>query len=219
MPGISFEMRWPIDAEGSDRVAEDTNRTNKPMTTSSAETTEQTYTVEEYERLPEDDGYRDELVRGRLVREPGPGNEHGMVQANLTAELHRHMREHDLGVVRVETGYVLSTEPATVRCPDVSFIARDRIPPEGLPRGFPRIPPDLAVEVVSPSNTAADVQEKVEEYFGAGVRQVWIVYPRTRKVAVHLSPAEVQVFGNAEELEGGELIPGLRLPVAKLFED
>lgn len=189
------------------------------MTTPSAETTERTYTIEEYEQLPEDEGYRDELVRGRLVREPVPGNEHGMVQANLAAELRQYVREHDLGVVRVETGYVLSTKPATVRCPDVSFIARDRLPAEGLPRGFPRIPPDLAIEIVSPSNTAADVQERVEEYFEAGVRQVWIVYPRTGKVAVHLSPAEVQVFGNAEELDGGRVIPGLRLSVAKLFED
>lgn len=177
------------------------------------------YTIDEFAKLPEDRLYRYELVRGRLVREPPVGSEHGIIQVNLPAELRAYVRDRGLGVVMVETGCVLSEEGPTVRGPDVSFISRERIPTEGLPRGFLRIPPDLAVEIISPSNTAADIQEKIEEYFDAGVRQVWIVYPRTRNVAVHLSRTEVRVLEEDEELEGGDVIPGFRLRVGELFED
>lgn len=99
------------------------------------------------------------------------------------------------------------------------FIARTKIPPEGLGPGFLRIPPDLVVEVISPSNRAKAVREKIAEYFSAGVRQVWVVHPRRRNVAVHASPSEVRVFGEDDELDGGDVVPGFRLPVAEIFED
>lgn len=178
------------------------------------------YTIEEYERLPhDDDRYRGDLVRGRIVREPPTGYDHGGMQLNLAVELRRHVRKHHLGRVRVETGYVLLSGVATVRGPDVSFIAAARIPPEGMPAGFPRIAPDLAIEVVSPSNRAREIREKLRDYFEAGVRQVWVVYPRRRNVAVHLSPSDVRVLGEDDELDGGDVVPGFRLPVAAIFAD
>lgn len=176
------------------------------------------YTIEEYEQRPDDERYRDELVRGRLVREARPGHEHGRVQLQLGSELNQHVRRHRLGVVTVESGYALVPSTATVRGPDISFVVRARIPREGLGCGFPRIPPDLAVEVVSPSNTAAALREKIDEYFGAGVRQVWVVYPRRRNVAVHLSRSDVRVLNEDDELDGGNVVPGFRLPVAEIFD-
>lgn len=177
------------------------------------------YTIEEYEQLADDERYRDELVRGRLVREARPGHEHGRVQLHLGSELDQHVRRHRLGVVSVESGYALVPGTATVRGPDISFVVRARIPPEGLGRGFPRFPPDLAVEVVSPSNRASVVREKIAEYFDAGVRQVWVVYPRRRTVAVHLSRSDVRVLNEDDELDGGAVVPGFRLPVAEIFAE
>lgn len=176
------------------------------------------YTIEEYEQLPDDGRYRDELVRGRIVREPPPGYEHGEQQLNLAVPLRQHVRKHRLGSVTIGSGYALLPGVATVRGPDISFVAQERIPPEGLPHGYPRMPPDLAVEIVSPSNRAGAIREKMADYFEAGVRQVWIVYPRRRNVTVYSSPSEVRVLDENDELDGGDVVPGFRLPVAEIFE-
>lgn len=178
------------------------------------------YTIEEYAQLPDDDDrYRGELVRGRLVREPPPTYEHGKVQLSIGAELRHHVRRNRLGTVGVDAGCAILPGVATVRGPDVVFVARARIPSEGLGDGFLRIPPDLVVEVISPSNRARAVREKIAEYFSAGVRQVWIVYPRRRNVAVHLSPSDVRVLSEDDELDGGDVVPGFRLPVTDIFAD
>lgn len=178
------------------------------------------YTIEEYERLPrDDDRYRGDLVRGRIVREPIPGYGHGEKLLNIAAPLREHVRRHRLGRVTVDSGWALFPRVATVRGPDISFIAKTRIPPEGMPHGFPRMAPDLAVEVISPSNRAGRIREKLGDYFESGVRQVWVVYPRRRNVAVHLSPSDVRVLGEDDELDGGDVVPGFRLPVAEIFAD
>lgn len=175
------------------------------------------YTIEEYLTLPDDEGWRDELVRGRLVREPIPGGEHGWIQVILASALHGHADAHGLGVVLVESGYVLAESPPTVRGPDVSFVSRERIPPEGVVRGHWRMAPDLAVEVVSPSNRLAEMQEKVLEYLDAGSRMVWVVDPRTRSITVYRSPAEIRLLRRGDTLDGGNVVPGFRLPVEELF--
>jgi len=79
--------------------------------------------------------------------------------------------------------------------------------------------PDLAIEVVSPSNSAFAVQRKVHDYFKAGVTRVWVVYPEQAEVYIYSTPQQVQVVGVGQELDGGDLLPGFRLPVAVLFED
>jgi len=178
----------------------------------------QMLSIEEFERLPEDDRYRDELVRGRLVREPRPGWEHGRVQVEVAATLRAHVREHGLGVVLVETGFVLEPGKATVRGPDVSYVTRNRVPAGGVPRGFPNFAPDLAVEVVSPANSARALREKVDSYLSAGVRQVWILYPRTRRVVVHEGARPPKLVSEDQELDGGDVVPGFRIRVAELFD-
>lgn len=174
-------------------------------------------TIEEFERLPED-GYRSELVRGQLLREPPPGAEHGGVAATLTIHLGQFVRHHQLGRLFTESGFVLAEDPPTVRAPDIAFIAAARIPPAGLPsRYFPGAP-DLAVEVVSPSNTVAEIQGKVTDYLAAGASLVWVVEPRTRTVTVYRSEREIRILHEGDELDGGAVIPGFGLRVGEIFE-
>lgn len=178
---------------------------------------EEILTLQEFEALPEEDAYRLELVRGRLVREPRPGVQHGLLMARLGARLQRHVEENRLGVVSMDFGVVLPTEPPTVRGPDIGFIAADRLPPDGPPTGFLRVAPDLAVEIVSPSNSASEIQEKVLEYLDAGTRLVWLVDPKTRTTVVYRSRSEIALLSEEDELEGGDVLPSFRLPVSEIF--
>lgn len=98
----------------------------------------------------------------------------------------------------------------------MAVVRRDRLPDPHA--GYLRGAPELVVEVVSPYKKAADIQEKVLEYLGAGARAVWVVYPQTRTVAVHESPAEARFLAEGDVLDGGRAVPGLRVAVAELFE-
>jgi Uma2 family endonuclease len=107
------------------------------------------------------------------------------------------------------------------RRPDVAYVSFDRWP---CGRRIPRAPawevvPDLAVEVVSPTNTAEEVLAKVHEYFQADVRRVWVIYPSTDQIYDYDSPTSVRIVARAEELDGGDVLPDFRLPLATLFED
>lgn len=175
-------------------------------------------TAREFEWLAEDGPYRSELVQGRVVREPLAGAEHGRIGVLITIRLHRFVEAGGWGVVfGAETGFILSTDPATVRAPDVAFIARDRVPPGGLPRGFFPGAPDFAVEIAAPASTSVELREKVCDYLAAGTRLVWVVEPRSRTVAVHRPDGGVRVVEEGDEVDGGDLLPGLRVPVAELF--
>jgi Uma2 family endonuclease len=176
---------------------------------------ERPLTIDEFQRLPESDEYLFELSRGALVREPRPGLPHGTAVVLMGKHLVDYALEHG-GVVTTETGYVLEEGPDTLRGPDVAYTRREPTPYR-KPGGFVRGAPDLAVEVISPSNTWVDIQEKVQQYFGAGARLVWIVQPGARSVVVHTSPHESRTLREAETLEGGDVLPGFALPVAELF--
>ena len=107
------------------------------------------------------------------------------------------------------------------RRPDVAFVSHARWPSN---RRVPDVPvwdivPDLAVEVISPTNTAFQVQKKIHDYFDAGVTQVWVIYPEQAEVYVYSSPTQIRVLQLEQELDGGDLLPGFRLPLATLFED
>jgi Uma2 family endonuclease len=182
-----------------------------------AAATDKVLSLEEFESLPEEDGYKLELVRGMVVREPRPGYEHGWVLTELLRRIHEHVRKNELGEVFTDVGTILNVDPPTVRGPDIAFVSSSRMSRHEIPIGFSRVPPDLCVEVVSPSNTAAGIREKVLDYFGAGVRLIWVVYPRTRTVAVHASPAQFLILQSVERLDGGAVLPGFSTVVAELF--
>lgn len=187
------------------------------MTVDPPEVEERTFTLEEYERLPDEGGYRDELVRGRIVREPLPGAEHGWLTARLFHEIDARVRVAGLGLTLIETGFLLSVEPPTVRGPDVAFVGLDRLPKERLPKGFWKLAPDLAVEVVSPSNSAAEIQEKVLEYLSAGSRLVWVVDPKTQTVTAYRSPNDIRILFLDDVLSAEDILPGFQLALADLF--
>ncbi len=149
---------------------------------------------------------------------PPTGMQHGQIASRLNQRLAAYVEIHNLGVVfTAEAGFRLTQHPDTVRAPDVAFIARGRIPAEGVPTGYWPGAPDLAVEVVSPSDRFDDVIEKVAEYLAAGTRLVWVIQPRTHTVTVYRASGEVRLLRGHEELSGEDVIPGFACPVSALF--
>ena len=108
--------------------------------------------------------------------------------------------------------------PNQVRIPDVSFISWDRLPEGKLPpEPIARLAPDLAVEVLSPSNTKGEMDRKLKDYFAAGVRLAWLIDPPSQTAEVYTSPTEVRHVGKNQALDGGDVLPGFRLPLKQLF--
>jgi Uma2 family endonuclease len=176
-------------------------------------------TAEELLRLPTGMGERYELVSGELKIMSPAGSRHGDIVLEIGMRLRAHVRANRLGATfGAETGFVLSRNPDTVRAPDVAFVVAARVPAGGLPDGYFPGTPDLAVEVVSRSEAAADIQRKVSEYFAAGARLVWIVYPDMRQVVVFRSARESVVLTAQDTLDGGDLLPGFACRVSELFE-
>ncbi len=137
----------------------------------------------------------------------------------LGSLLDQYVTAHRLGLMfAAETGFVLSKNPDTVRAPDIAFVVRERIPPDGLPEGYWELAPDLAVEVVSPNDTAAEVQSKAQMWLKSGVRLVWVVYPDTRSVVAYKSLKEISVLTVGDALSGGDVVPGFECTVAEVFE-
>ncbi len=182
----------------------------------SSDASEGLLTIEEFERLP-DDGWRCELVRGRVVQEPPAGFEHGRLAMRIGLLLGRFVEENNLGeVLASETGFVLVEEPPTVRAPDAAFVAKGRVPFPAAP-GFGRLAPDLAVEVVSPSNTLAEIHSKVMDYLDAGSRRVWVADPMTRTVTVYCSRKDIRLLSGDDELDGEDVLPGFRVRLGEIF--
>jgi len=179
-----------------------------------ARTPSNSVSLDEYERLP-DESYRDELVRGRVVREPLPGAEHDELAMRVFKLLVEQGQQAGKGKVTFGAGYQLSHD--TVRGPDVGFISAERLPAE-LPTGWWPLAPDLAVEVLSRSNRVSAMNEKVLNYLEAGTRLVWVIDPRTRIVTVHRSLREVEILRVDDQLSGAPVIPELDIAVGELFD-
>ena len=174
-------------------------------------------TLEEYEALPSDPYYVDELSRGQVVREPPAGDEHGRIVPQVIVLLRRYLDAHPgTGQLRADSGFVLSEQPATVRGPDVAVILQHRVPAT-RPRSFFMGAPDIAIEVVSPSNSASNMQAKVLDYLEAGTAVVWVLYPQTRTVVEHLSDGTIRLF-NVQQTLQTPLLPGFNVMVAELFD-
>jgi Uma2 family endonuclease len=174
-------------------------------------------TVEDLDVMP-DDGFNYELQAGLLVSEPAPGFRHGRIMAAIAEILRAHVRQQRLGVVLAgDSGFVLAREPDTVRGPDVAFVSRARFERSGdTVKAFAGAP-DLAVEVLSPSTTPADMHAKVADYLAAGTRCVWVVDPEARTVTVYESLLWPRRLGEDEMLEGNDVVPGFRVCVGEIF--
>ena len=144
---------------------------------------------------------------------------HGKIAVRIGGRLDHFVSARQLGeVYGAETGFTLRRKPDTVRAPDAAFVSAARIPPGGIQSGYFPGAPDLAVEVVSPDDTAAEVKAKVNEYFEAGARLAWIIYPDAREVAVFKSARESLILSERDILDGGDVIPGFTCPVKEIFE-
>ena len=174
-------------------------------------------TAEELLRLPAK-GYRYELVRGELLEMPLSGAQHGVIAAQVAHRLTNFVDANRAGVVLgAETGFWIQRGPDTVRAPDAAFVASEHLPESGLPAGYFEVAPDLAVEVVSPNDTASEVQAKVEDWLRAGARLVWVVYPDSRSVTVFRSWDDVRMLTAEDTLTGNPALPGFTCPVQELF--
>ena len=160
---------------------------------------------------------RPELVKGEIVAMAPVGGYHGNTQRKLAMLMGLHVDRGGYGALVVELGFRLAADPDTVRAPDVSFIAAEQLRTTPLSAGFYPGYPDIAAEVVSPGDTATQLNAKVQDYLLAGTRLVWVVNPNTRSVAVYSPDGQVRILGADDVLTGGAVLPELRIPVSDLF--
>jgi Uma2 family endonuclease len=181
-------------------------------------TTNKLLTADEFARLPDPiDGSKQELVRGEVIVLPPPGFLHGKVQTNVAFLLEAFNRSANIGHVILETGVITEEDPDTVRGPDVSFWTYQRLPEDTLPEVYAKVPPDLCVEILSPSNTERKVDRKIREYFSGGVKMVWIVDPEARRVEVYREPGNGRVLWEDATLTGDDVVPGFSCKVSDFF--
>lgn len=173
-------------------------------------------TVEELEQIPEVGRY--DLIRGELITMTPAGGGHGRVALKIGSRLLEYVEREQLGhCYAAETGFVLQRDPDVVLAPDASFVRTERLsaePVEGFIEGFP----DLAVEVLSPSESSAHAQEKVVEYLEAGTRLVWVVERRRRTVMVYRADHSALLLLKNDHLDGEDVLPGFSIRVGEIFE-
>ncbi len=175
------------------------------------------YTADDLLKLSAaDDSKRYELDRGVLIEMAPTGETHGILVNEIAYVITTFVRAGNWGrVTAAETGFLLSENPAIVRAPDIAFTSRDRLQPRT--DKYPRVAPDLAVEVISPGDSQPEIHEKVVEYFRAGTRLVWVVYPRSRAIYVYHAPTQITVLGVEDTLDGGDVLPGFTVKIGNLF--
>jgi Uma2 family endonuclease len=179
-------------------------------------------TVEQFWELAQSSEYADmrlELVEGAIYAMPPAGGEHGEIAANLLISIGIEIRQRQLGhVTAAETGYILFRNDAgkdTVRAPDVGFVSFERWP-ERLPQKYIPVPPDLAIEVVSPTDMAEDIESKIDDYLRAGIRLFVFIYPATRTVSVYQN-GSIARLSREDMIDFSAVLPGFSLRVSEIF--
>jgi Uma2 family endonuclease len=175
-------------------------------------------TAEELYDLP-DQGTPCELVRGeRRVMAPA-GYDHGRIESKLAYALSHFVVQRSLGAVLTsDTGFLLARNPDTVRAADVTFLRRERVEPPNRSGPYYPGPPDLAVEIVSPTDRTGEIDEKVQDWLDHGCQVVWLVNPKWRTVTVYRSRTDIKVLTEADTLDEAALLPGFSLPVRQVFD-
>lgn len=159
-----------------------------------------------------------ELIDGVLVEKP-MGYRESILAIAIAAAVRAFVKPRDLGVVSGADG-MIRLLPGLVRIPDVAFISRDRLPSGRVPHeAVLPMAPDLAVEVLSDSNTIAEMTRKREEYFSAGVRLMWVFDIDARNVTVYAGVDRSKIVTGDQILEGGDVLPGFALPLGELFAE
>ena len=138
--------------------------------------------------------------------------------AVLFGAIQEFARTAGCGVAAIEQLFLLRRDPALLRRPDLAFVKFDRWQPPDPAADAWDVIPHLAVEVVSPSNSAREIEAKIVDYFAAGVERVWVLHPETRRLYLHESPRQVRVFGEHDEVDASPAVPGFRFTIAELVE-
>ena len=166
------------------------------------------------------DGVRGELIRGALIETMPAGLRHGQIAGRLTVRLGSFIESRRLGVYSTsDSGVRLERDPDTVREPDVAFFSAEKIPLDADIPGYAEVAPDLVVEIVSPNDRRAEVNDKALMWLRYGVRIVWVVRPEERLslIDVHRDGHPVAALGESESLDGLDVLPGFSCPVREVF--
>lgn len=188
------------------------------MTVAAAHRSKQRFTAQQLLALPRGSA-RYELIEGELIEMAPAGHTHGFIALDIGGELRNFVRAHKLGrTFAAETGFILKRNPDTVRAPDAAFVGHERL--EGVTSGgyFPGAP-DLAVEVLSPNDSASEVNAKVLEWLDAGTRMVIVIDPKKRIAQQWTAPSAVQLVRENESLDGGDVLPGWRCALLSVLGD
>jgi Uma2 family endonuclease len=156
-----------------------------------------------------------EIVNGQPEEKETPGGTHAVISANLSGELRNYSKTTRRGLVCSEANFKIGQNE---RIPDVAFVIAERVPPDGMPEGVVGFPPDLAVEIISPNDMHDKISEKVLEYLGVEVRQVWLVSSKLRSITIFRSLTDVQVFTEDSELVSEDLLPRFRCSLKEIFQ-
>lgn len=162
---------------------------------------------------------RRELVNGEIVEMPPAGGVHGDIVVRLATPLREWAARQRAGVVVADVGFVLGLayDPERVRGPDLAFVSAGRLPGGKVPRGFIPGAPDLALEILSPSESASEVQQKVSDYLEAGARLVWLVAPEARTATTYRPDGSARLLREGDVLDGEDVLPGFTIPLSELF--
>jgi Uma2 family endonuclease len=172
----------------------------------------------ELQALP-DDGFNYEVVDGELVMSPKNNPEHGNICMRLGSALQVFVERKKLGAMfDSNTGFWMENE--NCRAPDLSFVSRERLRGQKRPaRSFFKFAPDLAIEVLSPNNTRAEIQDRLRDFFSSGTKLVWIIDPESKSAEICYSLEKRRLVSPSGELNGETVVPGFRYKLADLFKE